>query len=339
MKISKQILNKIKYLCREIPKVEWSGVLFYKVKGSITKPETFECIITDILPMDMGTSAYTEYEFNQDVVDYIEQDDERFDWKIGHIHSHNTMKTYFSATDMSELNDNSEFHNYYLSLIVNNFMDMVAKIAYRAEADGFSYRATDEWGNTYIKQIKMVEQLMMIHDCDIEVPEVSLKVPDYFAESVKKIKIPKPKVETSVIGFDWNEPVKKDAVDWDTSDSEYNFLTDLDDIKASVEPFGVYMLTGVHMNNNFDICDAVDALEELPNSELKFHIAEVKESYNTRLNDFYSGIVELGSTFELIIVKGVIEDLSYVTNNKELKELIKFLNLKINKHEHSRFKI
>ena len=33
------ILNKIKYLCKTIPNVEWSGVLFYSLKGSIKKPE------------------------------------------------------------------------------------------------------------------------------------------------------------------------------------------------------------------------------------------------------------------------------------------------------------
>lgn len=319
-------------MCREIPKVEWSGVLFYKVKGSITKPETFECIITDILPMDMGTSAYTEYEFDQDIADYIEEDDERFDWKIGHIHSHNTMRTYFSGTDMSELNDNSEFHNYYLSLIVNNFMDMVAKVAYRADTKGFSYTATDEWGNTYIKEIKMAEQLLIIHDCDIEAPEVPLKVSADFAKRVKKIKTPKPKVKTSVTGYDWTDPLNVgDTINWDVSDDQYNFPTDLDDLEASVEPFGVYMLTGVHINDNFDLMDAVDALEELPASELKFHLEDVKSFYNTRLNEFYSGIIELGSSFELIIVKGIIEDLNAVADDKKLSDLINFLKLKINR--------
>lgn len=321
------------------------------MKGSITKPETFECVITDILPMDMGTSAYTEYEFSQDVADYIEEDDKRFDWKIGHIHSHNTMRTYFSGTDMSELNDNSEFHNYYLSLIVNNFMDMTAKIAYRADTKGFSYSATDEWGNIYVKELKMAEQLLMVHNCDIEVPEVSLKVPADFAERVKKIKTPKPKVKSSVIGYDWNEPFDTidnvisnpygdepnvgDTIDWDIPETKPNFLTDITEIKASVEPFGVYMLTGIHMNENFDLMDAVDAIEELPPSELKFHLDEVKMSYNERLEDFYSGAIIPKSTFELVLIKSLLEDLSYLiiddSSIKKLSDLTNFLNAKINK--------
>lgn len=45
--------------------------------------------------------------------------------RIGHIHSHNTMGVFFSGTDWGELEDNAPNHNYYLSLIVNNFMDFL----------------------------------------------------------------------------------------------------------------------------------------------------------------------------------------------------------------------
>src|SRR5690606_27372025 len=150
--MSQNILNKIKYLCRAIPKVEWSGVLFYSVEGSIKDPENFVITLEDILPMDKGTSAYTEYTFDERIVEYMMADDKRDDWKMGHIHSHNTMPVFFSGTDISELEDNCVNHNYYLSLIVNNFMDFTAKVAFLAslnEEVDIPFKARDENGELY----------------------------------------------------------------------------------------------------------------------------------------------------------------------------------------------
>ena len=48
---------------------------------------------------------------------------------MGHIHSHNSMDVFFSATDMEELEDNSPNHAFYLSLIVNNAGDRMAKVS------------------------------------------------------------------------------------------------------------------------------------------------------------------------------------------------------------------
>lgn len=43
------------------------------------------------------------------------------------------MGVFFSGTDKDELIENSEYHNFYLSLIVNNRNEMVAKVAFRAK--------------------------------------------------------------------------------------------------------------------------------------------------------------------------------------------------------------
>jgi hypothetical protein len=155
-------LNKIKYLCREIAKVEWSGILLYSVEGTIREPEKMIITLQDIIPMNKGTQAYTEYNFNEKKrdssgyadrhIDYIEENEHALEWHLGHIHSHNTMAVFFSGTDMSELDDNSASHNFYLSLIVNNFMDFTAKVAFRATAEykiSMPYIALDENGNKY----------------------------------------------------------------------------------------------------------------------------------------------------------------------------------------------
>ena len=80
-----EVLQQIQYLCKNIPKVEWSGVLFYTTEGSIKKPEEFKITLKTILPLDMGSSAYTEYNLDERFLSFLEEDfDERCTWKVGH---------------------------------------------------------------------------------------------------------------------------------------------------------------------------------------------------------------------------------------------------------------
>jgi hypothetical protein len=124
-----ELLGKIWYLCHEINNVEWSGLLFYQPIGDIKDLKTFKIIAKDVYLMDIGTSAYTEYSFNESIMNFYDKFPEAMNYKIAHIHSHNNMNSFFSSTDNDELKDNAKNYNYYLSLIVNNKMDMVAKLA------------------------------------------------------------------------------------------------------------------------------------------------------------------------------------------------------------------
>ncbi len=123
-----ELLGKIWYLCHEINNVEWSGLLFYQPIGDIKDLKTFKIIAKDVYLMDIGTSAYTEYSFNESIMNFYDKFPEAMNYKIAHIHSHNSMNSFFSSTDNDELKDNAKNYNYYLSLIVNNKMDMVAKL-------------------------------------------------------------------------------------------------------------------------------------------------------------------------------------------------------------------
>ena len=124
-----ELLGKIWYLCHEINNVEWSGLLFYQPIGDIKDLSTFKIIAKDVYLMDIGTSSYTEYSFNESIMNFYDKFPEAMNYKIAHIHSHNSMNSFFSSTDDDELKDNAKNYNYYLSLIVNNKMDMVAKLA------------------------------------------------------------------------------------------------------------------------------------------------------------------------------------------------------------------
>lgn len=188
--IPKKVLNKIKYTCEKIHNEEWSGVLFYKTTGTIKSPKTFKITVEDFLLMDKGSVAYTEYETNSDVTDFIMANPNIMNCTIGHIHSHNNMKVYFSGEDMSELNENSPNFNYYLSLIVNNKMEMTAKVAFvgKDKAIKLCYMAVDENENEYcIERTTSSKSKLFIYDCDISKPEIKIDVEDFFKNRLDKI--------------------------------------------------------------------------------------------------------------------------------------------------------
>ena len=195
-----EVLHQIQYLCKKISKVEWSGALFYTTEGSIENPETFKITLKTILPLDMGSQAYTEYSLDDRFMDFIEEDfEERCTWKLGHIHSHNSMAVFFSGTDMAELNDNAPAHNFYLSLIVNNAMDFLAKVAFIGEAKKdikqVPYTAKNVQGHDYVIETQDFEvntQKLFIFDCEMQTPLVQEVVDETFAAQVAKIMEPKP---------------------------------------------------------------------------------------------------------------------------------------------------
>jgi hypothetical protein len=184
-------MQKVKYLCGKINKEEWSGVLFYSVEGSIRDPANMILTAEDVFLMDKGSSGYTNYSFNDPkLAEYVMSDDYNMNWKIGHIHSHHSMRVFFSGTDTDEIYDNSEFHNYYLSLIVNNFMDREAKIAFRGTIPDteFTYQARDEDGEFYpLSTILRAKDKVFVINCDIEIADNSVAVPDSFAARVTEI--------------------------------------------------------------------------------------------------------------------------------------------------------
>lgn len=118
--------DKIRHVCKSLPTLEWSGTLFYTVKGSF---EGKDLVITavDMLVQDIGSAAATEFTPSPDVGFYMAQND-LLDCQMGLIHSHNKMATFFSGTDQSTLSSEGADRNHFLSLIVNNEGTYTAKI-------------------------------------------------------------------------------------------------------------------------------------------------------------------------------------------------------------------
>lgn len=109
-------------------------MLFYDTEGEFGD-ENFKITAKGLFLLDIGTHSYTEYDpADPDLIKFLMANPEVLAMKKGHIHSHNNMAVFFSGTDNDELIDNCVFHNFYLSLIVNNRNEMCAKIAFRAKS-------------------------------------------------------------------------------------------------------------------------------------------------------------------------------------------------------------
>lgn len=86
-----------------------------------------------MLLMDIGKPGYTEFENGTDIAEYVIKNPSVMNYRMGLIHSHNTMPTFFSGEDNDELRRNTRIgdSSYYFSLIVNNKLDVSSRLTKR----------------------------------------------------------------------------------------------------------------------------------------------------------------------------------------------------------------
>ncbi len=191
--IPNNVKKQIDYLHSTYPEKEWSGILVYTVsEGNFYNLDSFNVEVKGIYPMDLGKAAYTEFEYEKalvDVYNIFESKDLPIEIiETGMIHSHHTMKAYFSSTDMDELKTNARKHNYYLSLVVNVDEEYAAKIAFPSKVDiKETHRILNKQGQSIeIPRERNSESLLTI-DLDIEIEESS-PLDSWFKERIKDLK-------------------------------------------------------------------------------------------------------------------------------------------------------
>lgn len=122
-------MKEIKYLNQAHPNLEWSGVLFFKIKGSIVNASSLEIFCEHLVPMDSGTAGYTEFTYDPNYFEYIMKNNLDEGWRQGKIHSHHNMAVFHSGTDNDDLQEHCRTHPWYLSIIVNNRFEWDTKIS------------------------------------------------------------------------------------------------------------------------------------------------------------------------------------------------------------------
>lgn len=159
-------------MCAREPGREWSGVLFYSSTG-VFGEDNFQIVAEEFYLMDIGSSTFTGYDYEPEFISLLMNNPRLLKLKKGHIHSHNTMNVFFSGTDTDEIRDNSEFHNYYFSLIVNNKNEMTAKVAFRGKqtiksATSYSYKGDNGNEKTGFYETTTENDVCYVYNCIID---------------------------------------------------------------------------------------------------------------------------------------------------------------------------
>lgn len=318
-------------MCKEVSRVEWSGVLFYDTEG-VFGTDSFKCIAQELFLMDIGTSGYTEYTYGQEVVQYMMKNKHLLKMKKGHIHSHNSMAVFFSGTDTDEILGNSEFHNIYLSLIVNNANDMVAKIAFRAVQKSASIEFKNDKGEVVSETVETEVPHVFIYNCNIKKPEIDPST-DEQMQSIKDFKI--------------KELIAEKAKS--SRGSSYSFFPETSKtwkkskgLSGSNVPKDLYVFvrTLIAQNADTDRNSVMQVLSDLvEDSETKGEafMEEYYESVRRSVPNFYRDVY--WSDYKLKNLKSVVADAMEVLENyraqfpvlvKELRRALSFYTYKYN---------
>lgn len=202
--IPAEVEKKIRFLCKNIWDVEWSGVLFYKVEGAFEdKSLTIRCV--DLFQMDIGTSAYTEFNVSPDMATYMVDHPELLEEGIyqGLIHSHNNMATFFSGTDTATLSAEGNDMAHFVSLIVNNAGKYTAGVTrkYKCVQTVFEKYTYPTWNGEVregVETFDIEEEKLEWFNLDIVFENATDDFETEMMERIKEIKESKKKVVTPV---------------------------------------------------------------------------------------------------------------------------------------------
>lgn len=204
--IPAEVEKKIRFLCKNIWDVEWSGVLFYKVEGAFEdKSLTIRCV--DLFQMDIGTSAYTEFNVSPDMATYMVDHPELLEEGIyqGLIHSHNNMATFFSGTDTATLSAEGNDMAHFVSLIVNNAGKYTAGITRKYKcvqtvSEKYTYPTWNGEVREGVETFDIEEEKLEWFNLDIVFEDATDDFETEMMERIKEIKEAKKKVVTLMYG-------------------------------------------------------------------------------------------------------------------------------------------
>lgn len=256
--IPREVSLKKNYLCSVIPSVEWSGMLFYTLEGDLDDPKSMVITLTDIHPMDKGSSAATTYKLDAaTIVDLFDSKPHLMEQRLAHIHSHCTFGVFFSGTDTDELVENAPNHNGYLSLIVNNKGDIQGKIAFMGKSQEevsrkISFNTIAGKLLEFLTPTKTEEDVVIAYDLEIVEEKPDSVTDSVFLAQVDEINKPKsygkdssnyPMKTSQKVGFQKTSGKKTLTMTdtWSENDIEsFIMLLITDSIISEVPPTGLW---------------------------------------------------------------------------------------------------
>lgn len=140
--------------------------------------------------MDIGSAGATEFNMDETVAAYMAANPELLSCQMGLIHSHNTMATFFSGTDLDTLRKEGMDRNCFVSLIVNNAGSYTAgitrKLTYVSPSANYEFFGEGKKETAISKTTEEIEwfHLQVIKETDdFSFPELSQRL-----EEIKKDK-------------------------------------------------------------------------------------------------------------------------------------------------------
>lgn len=187
--ITQKLQNQIEWLHKNCGAVEWSGELITREIGKITDLDDWVIIAEDIFLVDVGSSAFTGYNFNEgafkaaDVMELYDKFDGIMEGthKAQHIHTHQGMGTFFSGTDWSQLNDRGCESNYFLMLITNFKNQHIAKVGFKANSKtttsglSFANDVENSFGSLQFND-EADKEVLVVMDCIVEIETLNTDV-------------------------------------------------------------------------------------------------------------------------------------------------------------------
>jgi hypothetical protein len=180
--IPNKVGEQIRFLHEQVGNTEWSGFLLTHITGSLADIDNIKVLVNDIFLCDIGDPHRTEYtpadhiedcfvQFPQ--YDYFEGknkwdgDKKLKGLKMAQVHTHHNMGSFFSQTDLDDLNTNAGYHGLYISLIVTMDGRYKAKGAFIAKMKETCVITPNDFKSVNFKIQDEVEKLITF-DFDIE---------------------------------------------------------------------------------------------------------------------------------------------------------------------------
>ena len=181
--VSSTLQDKIRFLHGRFFNREWSGPLIYTVQsGDLENPDDITIMAEDLFLMDIGTAGGTDFEMDEKSTIEMYDSHEGLmtgDMRTGLIHSHHNMKSYFSSIDDSELVDNAKNYNIYVSLIVNNKNQYVARVAFPTSVkvkreNHYIYKNINDDDASVVSEEEAEKEVICFYDCHVELVDNSI---------------------------------------------------------------------------------------------------------------------------------------------------------------------
>lgn len=261
--IDKELQAQIAYLHSKHEGIEWCGMLFYDIEaGDLTDLENMIVRAKRLYLVDVGSAGYTGGDLDEKLLDFYDEYPDAMDMRMGFIHTHHSMQTFFSGTDMQELHDNTEKYNFYLSLIVNHKSQYCAKIStvgHSLSDSTFTFPG-DDLKTPIIRKSRKESTIMVTYNADIH-----FDVNEYFKDRYEEVRpYPKYPAYSASIFEDDDLPPKR----WNSYANSSNQTTLGFQSSASREASAIKNEKKGNMTEQESLIEGEDTLETLTDEEV-----------------------------------------------------------------------